>query len=192
MQRLAVLSPLYGGHVPRAALYLDELLDGGSLPVVRGEQGTLVPVAELAEMMNGTREGDVRESLHSLHAAGALLVNPGPDEGMAGVRLVARRPKVPGQPWRFIGDDDAVVATTCIPTPVWEDLPLDVAAAVAFLRTCRSPMEEPDPEAYGQHQGVNGTEHAKELFAAALASGYVDEKGCEACPAGHLCTRTAD
>jgi hypothetical protein len=37
---------------------------------------------------------------------------------------------------------------------------------------------------------MNGTARARELFAAALASGVVDERGCEACPAGHLCTRT--
>nr|WTB28436.1 SdiA-regulated domain-containing protein [Streptomyces sp. NBC_00830]WTB35646.1 SdiA-regulated domain-containing protein [Streptomyces sp. NBC_00830] len=81
-----------------------------------------------------------------------------------------------------------MAATTCIPAHIWEELLLDVAAAVAFMRTCRSLLEEPDPEVYGRHKGVNGTEHAKELFVAALASGYVDEKGCEACPTGHLYT----
>lgn len=63
---------------------------------------------------------------------------------------------------------------------------------MAYLRMCRSGLEEPDPEVYGQREGVNGTAHARELFAAALVSGAVDEKGCEACPAGHLCTRAED
>ncbi|MFJ2627647.1 hypothetical protein ACIO6T_30675 [Streptomyces sp. NPDC087532] len=188
MQRLAGLGPLYGGRVPKAALYLDELIERGSLPVFQGEQGALVSVEELAELMGAMDDGSVRESIHSLHAAGALLVITGPDEEVSCVRMVARRPDRPGQPWQFVGDPDSMAATTCIPTRVWEELPLDVAAAVAFMRACRSRLEEPDPEVYGRHEGVRGPEHAKELFTAAMASGYVDEKGCEACPTGHLCT----
>ncbi|WP_330342670.1 hypothetical protein [Streptomyces sp. NBC_00557] len=191
MQRLAGLGALYGGRVPKAALYLDELIERGSLPVVQGETASLVPVEEMAELMGAMDDGSVRESLHELHAAGALLVITGPDEDLLGVRIVAKRPSSPGLPWQFVGDPDTVAATTCIPTDIWEELPLDVAATVAYLRTCRSRLEEPDPEAYGRREGVRDTEHAKELFAAALASGYVDEKGCEACPTGHLCTRAA-
>ncbi|MFJ8762048.1 hypothetical protein [Streptomyces cyaneofuscatus] len=37
---------------------------------------------------------------------------------------------------------------------------------------------------------ANGGAHTEELFVAAQESGAVDQKGCEACPAGHLCTRT--
>ncbi|MET8816427.1 hypothetical protein ABZW47_31055 [Streptomyces sp. NPDC004549] len=191
MERMAVLGPLYDGQLPTAALYLDELIDSGSLPMIRDGAGVLVPIAEMAEMMSGRSGGDVRESLHGLHAAGVILMADGADGNMAGVRMVAQRPKEPGQPWRFM-DEDVAVATTCIPTHIWEELPPEVASAVAFLRTCRSRLEEPDPEVYGRHQGVNGSEHAKELFAAALASGFVDEKGCEACPTGHLCTRSGD
>ncbi|MEU6093110.1 hypothetical protein ABZ865_41485 [Streptomyces sp. NPDC047085] len=34
---------------------------------------------------------------------------------------------------------------------------------------------------------MNGSEHAKGLFAAAMAAPvYVDEKGCEVCPTEHL------
>ncbi|MFE1781268.1 hypothetical protein ACFW9F_01405 [Streptomyces sp. NPDC059506] len=189
MRRLADLGPLYGGRVPKAALYLDELIDSGHLPMLQGEEGSLVPVEEMAALMGGTDGGGIRESLHNLHAVGALLVVTGPDEDVAGVRLVAKRPDAPGQPWQFVGDPDVVAAATCIPNRIWDELSLEVASTVAFMRSCRARLEEPDPEEYGRHEGVNGVEHARELFAAALASGYVDEKGCEACPAGHLCTR---
>jgi hypothetical protein len=190
MQHLTDLGPLYDGRVPKAALYLDDLIGHGSLPVFQGEQGTLIPVEEMAELMGAMDDGSVRESLHSLHAAGALLVITDPEKDVSYVRMVAKLPDEPGQPWQFVGDPAVIAATTCIPDHIWEKLPLDVAAAVAFMRTCRSRLDEPDPEVYGQHEGVNGTEHAKELFAAALASGYVEEKGCEACPTGHLCTRS--
>ncbi|WP_435975525.1 hypothetical protein [Streptomyces sp. Qhu_M48] len=79
--------------------------------------------------------------------------------------------------------------STCVPDDVWNAVPLDVAGAVLFLRACRSQFETPDPEEYGRHEGVNGPDHARELFAAAEASGYVDVKGCDACPVGDLCTR---
>ncbi|MFJ2154208.1 hypothetical protein ACIOHB_36305 [Streptomyces microflavus] len=51
-------------------------------------------------------------------------------------------------------------------------------------------MQEPDAEEFGEREEVNGATHARELFSAALESGAVDKKGYEACPAGHLCTRT--
>ncbi|MER5966411.1 hypothetical protein [Streptomyces sp. NPDC002057] len=79
--------------------------------------------------------------------------------------------------------------SVCVPDGVWNDVPLDVAGAVLFLRACRSQSETPDPEEYGRHIDVNGPDHARELFAAAEATGYVDEKGCDACPVGDLCTR---
>ncbi|AEY94168.1 hypothetical protein SHJG_p1037 (plasmid) [Streptomyces hygroscopicus subsp. jinggangensis 5008] len=191
MERLARLGPLYGNKVPKAALYLDDLIDTGHLPIFGdGEEGTLVSVAEAAARFGST--ADVRQSLHNLHAVGALLVDTDDEHDIAFIRLVAKRPEEPGQPWRFQGDSDAVSAMTCMPNRIWAELPLDVAAAVAYLRMCRFGLEEPDPEAYGQREGVNGTAHARELFAAALASGAVDEKGCEACPADHLCTRAED
>ncbi|MFC7830906.1 hypothetical protein [Streptomyces sp. NPDC057375] len=189
MKRLARLGPLYNSKVPKAALYLDDLIDTGRLPIFGdGEEGTLMPLAEAAERFGST--GDLRESIHHLHALGALLIDTDAEHDLAFIRLVAKKPEEPGQPWRFQGDPDAVTAMTCIPNRVWEELPIEVAGTVAYMRTCRSQLERPDPEVYGRHEGVNGTEHAKELFAAALASGAVDEKGCEACPAGHLCTRT--
>ena len=194
MHRFARLGPLYDGKVPMAAVLLDGLLDTGHLPVFGHEEsGSLVPLEEVtARWFSDVPPDAVRDSLHRLHAAGALLVFSHDEHDVSYVRLVAKKPEEPGQPWHFQVDPDAVTATTCIPNHIWEDLTVDVAAAVAFMRTCRSRLEEPDPEVYGKHNGVNGTEHAKELFAAALASGYVDEKGCEACPTGHLCTRTDD
>ncbi|MEV6810243.1 hypothetical protein [Streptomyces sp. NPDC051132] len=189
LKRLARLGPLYDSEVPKAALYLDDLIDTGQLPVFGdGEEGTVVPLAEAAAKFG--LSGDIRESIHNLHAAGVLLVDTGGEHNVAFVRLVARRPDEPGQSWRFQGDPDAVTAMTCIPNRVWEELPAEVAGAVAYLRMCRSQLEEPDPEEYGRREEVNGTARARKLFAAALASGAVDEKGCEACPAGHLCTRT--
>jgi hypothetical protein len=189
MKRLARLGPLYGNKVPKAALYLDELIDTGQLPIFGdGEEGTLMPLAEAAARFGYT--ADMRQSVHRLHAVGALLVDTDDEHDIAFIRMVAKRPEEPGQPWRFQGDPDAVTAMTCMPNRIWDELPLEVAGAVAYLRMCRSGLEEPDAEAYGQHDGVNGAAHARELFAAALASGAVDEKGCEACPAGHLCTRT--
>lgn len=191
MQCLSYLGPLYGGRVPKAAIYLDGLIDTGSLPLLQdGKKSTLVPLEEITQLFGGTSPADVRESIHNLHSAGALLVETDTEHDVSYVRLVAKRPEAPGQPWQFVGDPDLVASTTCIPTHIWQDLPIDVAATVAFMRTCRSRLEEPDPAVYGTHKGVNGTEHAKELFAAALASGFVDEKGCEACPTGHLCTRS--
>ncbi|WAU78486.1 hypothetical protein O1Q96_01250 (plasmid) [Streptomyces sp. Qhu-G9] len=191
MKRLARLGPLYGNKVPKAALYLDDLIDAGQLPIFGdGEEGTLLPLAEAAARFGST--GNIRQSLHDLHALGALLVDTDDEHDIAFIRVVAKRPEEPGQPWRFQGDPDAVTAMTCMPNRIWEELPLEVAGAVAYLRMCRSRLEKPDPEAYSRREGMNGTAHARELFAAALASGAVDEKGCEACPAGHLCTRTED
>jgi hypothetical protein len=192
MKRLARLGPLYDNEVPKAALYLDDLIDTGQLPIFGdGETGTLMPLGEVAARF-GSRSADIRESIHNLHAVGALLVDTDDEHDIAFIRMVAKRPEEPGQPWRFQGDPDAVTAMTCIPNRIWEELSAEVAGAVAYMRTCRSRLEEPDPVAYGRHEGVNGAVHARKLFAAALASGAVDEKGCEACPTGHLCTRTED
>jgi hypothetical protein len=187
MQRLAVLGPLYDGLVPKAALYLDDMIDQGRLPVFRGkDEGNLVPIKEIAAFCQD--QGSVRESIHNLHAIGALLVFIDEEHSAPYIRMVTKRPE-PGQPWQFNGDSDVAVSTVCVPSHIWEELPLDVAAAVGFMRACRSQLEKPDPVVYGRHAGVNGAEHARELFAAAEASGYVDYKGCDACPAGHLCTR---
>jgi hypothetical protein len=191
MHCFARLGPLYKGNVPMAAVFLDLLLDTGHLPVFDGdENGGLVPLEEMAAMMYGDVSHDsVRDSIHRLHATGALLVVTDDGKDVHYVRMVAKRPEEPGQPWQFVGDPNVVVSTVCVSKEIWEELPVDVATAAGFMRACRSQLEEPDPAVYGKHAGVNGTEHARELFAAAQASGYVDYKGCDACPAGHLCTR---
>lgn len=193
MRRMARLGPSYGGKIPKAALYLDSLIDDGSLPIV-GSDGTgiMVPIEEMAARQGGASRDSIRESIHNLHTVGALLIETDDDHDISYVRMVAKRPAEPGDPWHFEGDPDVVAATTCIPNEIWEKLPLDVAAAVSFMRTCRSQLREPDPEEYGGHKSVNGPEHARQLFAAGEASGFVDYKGCEACPTGHLCTRSED
>ena len=192
MHCFARLGPLYNGKVPMAAVFLDGLIDTGHLPLFgHDDSGQLVPIEEMAARMYGDVSHDsVRDSLHRLHAAGALLVFSHEEHDVSYVRIVAKRPDEPGDPWQFVGDPDLVASTVCLPTNVSEVLPLDVAATVLYMRGCRSRLEEPNPADYAEHEGVNGLENAKELFAAALASGYVDEKGCEACPAGHLCTRS--
>ncbi|MFH8411279.1 hypothetical protein ACH4FX_41920 [Streptomyces sp. NPDC018019] len=59
-----------------------------------------------------------------------------------------------------------------------------------YMRAKQAELDRPDPEEYGAFDGVGGTEHAKELFAAVEATGWADQRGCEACPAGHLCTKS--
>ncbi|MFJ1958421.1 hypothetical protein ACIOGT_36140 [Streptomyces microflavus] len=176
----------------RWALYLDDLIDTGQLPIFGyGEEGTLMPLAEAAARF-GSQDGDLRESIHSLHAVGMLLLDTDNEHDVAVIRMVAQKPDAPGGPWRFQGDPEAVVAKTCFPDDIWEELPAEVAGAVMYLRMCRSQLQEPDPEEFGEREEVNGAAHANALFAAALKSGAVDKKGCEACPANHLCTRTED
>ncbi|MFE1949893.1 hypothetical protein ACFW9D_05425 [Streptomyces sp. NPDC059524] len=190
MRRVQRISTSYNGLVPVAAIHLDMLIDDGQLPIFQGDSGNMIPIEEMAAAQGSTGTEAIREAIHNLHAHGALMVFQDEEHEAIYVRMVAQRPEEPGDAWKFAGDPDAVVASTCIPDHIWKDLPQDVAAAVVFMRSCRSRLEEPDPEVYGTHESVNGTEHAKELFAAALASGAVDEKGCEACPCGHLCTRS--
>lgn len=192
-RRVHELAGVYQGQVPQAAVFLDYLLDGGSLPIARGEQVDLVPVEAMAQAQNAPSTGTVRESIHGLHAAGAFVLFAHEQDGHEAyfVRM-GRPPQYPGDPWQFVGEEDEASASTCIPDAIWQELPLDIAATVAYMRACRSQLDVPDPEEYGTHEGVNGTERARELFAAALASGFVDEKGCEACPSGHLCTRAGE
>ncbi|MBL1120473.1 hypothetical protein JK364_50515 [Streptomyces sp. 110] len=53
-------------------------------------------------------------------------------------------------------------------------------------------LEEPDAEEFGQLDGVNGPDHARQLFAAVEAGGLLDYRGCEACPAACLCPRSQE
>lgn len=195
LHRLARLGPLYANSVPKAALLLDTLIDTGHLPVIEGEDGTeasLIPVNEIASARTGMTAENVRESLHNLHANGMFLVVPDEEHDISLVRFVAKKPSEPGGTWHFAGEAGLSTRQVCLPNEMWEKLPVDVAAAVGFIRAHEAQLSEPDPKVYGTHAGVNGTKHARELFAAARASGYVDYKGCDACPAGHLCTRSDD
>ncbi|MEU9849222.1 hypothetical protein [Streptomyces sp. NPDC047985] len=193
LHRMARLGPLYENTVPHAALLLDTLIDTGHLPVIEGEddaEATLVPVNEVAATHTGMTVAEVRESLHNLHALGAFLVVPDKEHDISLIRFVAKKPSEPGESWHFVGEPGLSTRQVCLPDEMWKELPLDVAAAVGFIRAHEAQLSEPDPVVYGTHAGVNGTEHARELFAAARASGFVEYKGCEACPTGHLCTRT--
>ncbi|MER7913541.1 hypothetical protein [Streptomyces sp. NPDC096068] len=190
LRRTARLGPLYENAVPRAAIGLDLLIDTGALPVVGPDgTGTSFPVENLVSRCRGEGPEEIREAVHRLHSAGVLLVEEGGEHDALHVRMVAERPGAPGGTWRFEGEGGVSRAATCVPENMWDEIPLDVAATVAYLRSYRSQLETPDPEEYGRHSGVNGPDHARELFAAAEASGYVDERGCDACPAAHLCTR---
>lgn len=191
MQQFAALAPAYNGLVPLAAIHLDNLIDTGHLPILRHDgTASLVPVNELAAKHGITDTAKVRDSIHNLHAHGALLVHFPDAEDLPMVRLVAKRPEKPGDPWGFVGDPQVAVAGVCIPSGMLEDVPPEVVGAIVYMRGRISQLEKPDPIEYAKHKGVNGVEHAKELFAAAEASGWVDYKGCDVCPAGHLCTRS--
>lgn len=190
MHRLARLGPLYDGKVPKAALFLDDLIDTGSLPIMGNDKtGSLMPIEMMAESLGSASSDDVRESIHNLHAFGALLVMTDDEHDVAYVRMVAKRPDRPGGRWHFEGEPGLATSKVCIPDEIWQELPIEVAGAVGYMRAVKAKLGVPDPEVYGTHNGVNGTEHAQELFEAAQVSGYVDLKGCEACPTGHLCTR---
>ncbi|MER7703608.1 hypothetical protein ABTX81_11990 [Kitasatospora sp. NPDC097605] len=105
MRRLARLRPAYGPKVPLQAAWLDMALDRGSLRL-RHPDGSIgdLPADELASVIGGAAEGsDVRNAVHELHAAGALLVDPdGGDDTV--LRVVVSKPAKPGDPWLFAGD----------------------------------------------------------------------------------------
>ncbi|MFJ1782549.1 hypothetical protein ACIOKA_38220 [Streptomyces anulatus] len=193
MRRLARIGPSYDHKVPQAALLLDTIIDTGQLPVISGDgdtEATLVPIDKVVSGRPGMDAAAVRHSLHELHAHGAFLVIPDEEHDVSLIRFVAKKPTEPGEVWHFQGEAGLSTRQVCVPTEMWDELPTDVAAAVGFIRSHEAQLSEPDPKVYGTHAGVNGTRHARELFAAARASGYVDYKGCDACPTGHLCTRT--
>lgn len=192
MNRLREIAPIYQNVVPMAAITLDDLIATGNLPVLNdGETGSFIPVAEMAAAQGLTDPEDVRRGIHELHANGMLLIGTDTKHDVSFVRVVFKRPDKPGDRWVFMGDEAEVpVATTCVPTGLWDALSPDVAMAVMYLRTLRSQLEDPDPAKYAKHNGVGSMERAQELFTAAEDSGWIDYKGCDACPTGHLCTRT--
>lgn len=80
MRRLGGLGPLYGGRVPLAAVFLQEAIRAGVLPVaVHGQPGRplLVPVAELAAALPAATSSasEVGKVLHELHRAGHIVMD---------------------------------------------------------------------------------------------------------------------
>ncbi|MEU9703016.1 hypothetical protein [Streptomyces sp. NPDC047981] len=193
LHRLARLAPVYGSNVPVAGIVLDTVIDTGQLPIYSGEgTGRLIPLQQVAAAYPEFDSESVRESIHRLHAAGAFLVVSDAETELSLVRFVSRKPEHPGDPWGFIDDKSVPAATTCVPTEMWDELPLSVATAVLYLRSCESRLEEPAPKDLLRFDEVESLEQAQELWDKAHDSGYVDYKGCEACPTGHLCTRRDD
>ncbi|MBT2482342.1 hypothetical protein J7E94_30030 [Streptomyces sp. ISL-94] len=191
MARAQRLAPLYDGEIPHAALQLDLVLDTGKLPVLEGEDVRLIPLDAFPVQHAGLGASfeDVRASIHRLHAVGAFLVEVHEETELPLMRFVLKRPERPGEAWAFMGDKTATAAQTCLPNRMWETLPVNVAMAVAYLRSCVGQLEEPDFGKFtAQHHGGDA-EAARSAWDAAWSSGYVEHKGCEACPAGHLCTR---
>lgn len=189
MRRFAYLAPLYGGKFPHAALLLDEVIATGHLAVMRSADDVMViPVQEVA-VHQETDADRVRDSIHRLHAVGAFLLVEDAEHGVPVARFVARRPERPGEAWRFADEPGVAARSVCISSAMWRELSADVASTVGFMRSCQVSLLDPDPVEYARHEGVGTVERARELFEAALASGYVDHRGCEACPAAHLCSR---
>ncbi|MBO8189244.1 hypothetical protein [Streptomyces spirodelae] len=190
MQRLTRLRPLYRGPIPMQAVRLDMALDTGALAVScdsEGKDAALVPIEELATGMGvASADGDVRESVHRLHAVGALLVEDAGDD-VPLVRIVSQPPRRPGDRWIFHGSpEDMLVRKTCVPAQP-DDLAPDEFAALAFIRCHMSRGTEATAEDFAQHEGIGSVEKARELFAAVAE--LTEVKGCSACPSAHLCTR---
>ncbi|MEU6979602.1 hypothetical protein [Streptomyces sp. NPDC046371] len=192
LQRLSRIAPLYGHDVPLAGVVLDTLIDTGHLPVYQGEDDcSLVPLQQIAGSHPEMTEDSIRESVHRLHSVGAFLLVSVPEQDLALVRFVSRKPERPGDEWGFMDDKSVPSATTCVPNDMWDELPMEVAAAVMYLRSCKSRLRTPELKGLVDFVGNGNVEQAKDLWNQAHASGYVDYKGCEACPTGHLCTRDA-
>lgn len=188
--RMVRLGPLYDYVLPTCALNLDVAIDTGKLGLIVGDnEGVLVTVEELASRFNRTvTEADVRESIHRLHAGGAMLVQFHDDTPL--VCIVAKRPEEPGEPWIFHGAPESVnLPSVCIPSRAHEQLTLEQLGALMYIRAQQAALEEPDPEEFGKFDRVDGPNHARQLFAEVEATGWLDYRGCEACPAGHLCSR---
>ncbi|MFF4735071.1 hypothetical protein ACFY2W_04095 [Streptomyces sp. NPDC001262] len=191
MVRMARLGPLYDYELPMCALNLDTAIDTGKLGLILGDnEGVLVTVEELAGRFGrAVTEAEVRESIHRLHADGAMLVQFHEDTPL--VRIVAKKPKEPGDPWLFHGAPECTnLPSVCIPSRAREQLTLEQLGALMYMRAQHAALDEPDPEAFGQFDGIGGPAHARRLFAEIEATGWLNYRGCEACPAGHLCSRS--
>ncbi|MER7582253.1 hypothetical protein [Kitasatospora sp. NPDC097691] len=190
-RRLTRLRPVYGPKIPAQALWLDLAIDGGVLRLGHPD-GTVrrLPVAELTGMLGGQGSGqDLRASVHELHAAGMLLVEPYGEDDCA-LRVVVGKPARPGDPWLFNGDIAGdLVPKVCIPADP-QAIGADQYAALAYLRSHLSEGTTGTVEDYATFKGVGSVEHAQELFDA--VADLVDVRGCPACPTAHLCTRAPE
>lgn len=193
MQRIARLAGPYGRQVPMAAVLLDTVMDTGFLPLQKGKETVMVPLDDAARMLGTTtvETASVRESVHQLHSVGALLVQYADEEEIAVARIVAQRPQHPGEPWIFADEDiAATVPSTCIPNGAAEALSTEEFAAYAYLRSHEAQGTTASAEEFAHSTDwVTGPDHAQQLFTAVADSGWLEKKGCAACPTGHLCER---
>ncbi|MET8627876.1 hypothetical protein ABZW30_29740 [Kitasatospora sp. NPDC004669] len=189
MRRAIRLRPRYGLRIPAQALALDLAIDHGVLPL-RHPDGSLSPLSVdvLAGLLAEPHaDHDLRDTLHELHADGAILLESN-DEDEVVLRLVVGKPSRPGEPWLFDGDmESELVPQTCIPV---DPLSMDSQefAALAYLRARLSSGTVGTAEEYATFNGVGSVARAQELFDA--VAHLVDVRGCPACPSAHLCTRT--
>ncbi|MGW0735590.1 hypothetical protein [Streptomyces sp. NPDC002851] len=192
MKRLRRIAPYYGGQqLPEAAVMLDIAIDVGALGILTGpDGGDIIPLDQAGAAL-GADGDDVRASLHRLHAVGALLTVQ--HEEHTFVRIVAKRPESPGDEWILEGDAAAqAVPRVCVPNGAQADLAADEFAALMYMRAKAARLEEPDALEFGRFAGTGGTARAHALFAAVKATKWLEHRGCEACPAGHLCTRSPE
>ncbi|MEU7167252.1 hypothetical protein AB0A70_21845 [Streptomyces morookaense] len=117
MVRMARLGPLYDSELPMCALDLDAAIDTGRLGLITGDdKGILVAVEDIVDGVDKVdTEADVRESIHRLHAHGVMLVEFHGDVPM--LRIVARKPEKPGEPWIFRGSPENTSRDRLTPTP---------------------------------------------------------------------------
>ncbi|MEV5778554.1 hypothetical protein AB0L49_46440 [Streptomyces antimycoticus] len=189
VERITRLAIPYQREVPMAAVLLDMALDSGYLPLKQGDGATLMPLSEAGTSFKGQvlDTQDVRESIHRLHAHGALLVEE--IEDSVCVRTVARRPASPGEPWVFMDEAEDDGSKACIPNAAMHDMSVEQFAVLAYLRGCMAEGVEGTPEDFATLGDWDGFGDIPQVFAEVRASSWLDHRGCSACPQGHLCTR---
>ncbi|WP_372412204.1 hypothetical protein [Streptomyces luteireticuli] len=79
----------------------------------------------------------------------------------------------------------------CIPNAALQDMTTRQFAVFAYLPVCMAEGEEGTPEGFAETADW-GDEigDIKEIFDEVHASGWLQCRGCSACPRGDLCTRT--
>ncbi|MGW2255155.1 hypothetical protein ACWCXH_33960 [Kitasatospora sp. NPDC001660] len=183
--RLARLRPIYGAVIPLQAIYLDHMIDIGVIPLRSGEdEASLLPLENVGTVIPGMSGEDLRGSVHRLHSGGALLVDA-QDEAVM-VRVVARRPALPGDPWLFEDDEEAkVLPKVCVPVHP-DEVGTEEYFALAYLRSAEA-SGTVSVEDFADRFCAGDTSRAQEVFDS--VAHLVGVRGCPACPSGHLCTR---